>query len=108
MRQSDAAPAIAGSAAAMNEADMTDLKRACWCAAISLTLIAATPAVTAAATAAGGYNDMDIATVYHDNGRDRVNAAAMLIALANSSVVCRHGYWDSGHRWHHNPDQVCH
>jgi hypothetical protein len=44
-------------------------------------------AFVAPATAAGGYNSMDVKSVYHDNANDRANETAMLAGVIHSASV---------------------
>ena len=43
-----------------------------------------------AGSAQGGYNSMDVNSVYHDNGRDSANARTMLAAITDGAAYYRH------------------
>jgi len=66
------------------------------CAVFALVLTGTAGSGVAAAADSGGYNSMDIKSVYYDNAHDRDNAVAMQLAVIRNAT----SYVDrkSGHR----------
>jgi hypothetical protein len=54
---------------------------------LSSVLAAASLGSIAPATAGGGYNSMDVKSVYYDNANDRANETAMLAGVSHSATV---------------------
>ena len=67
--------------------------RSVWASGV-LTVVVAIGGIIGQCQAAGtpgGYNSMDVNSVYHDNGRDSVNARAMLAAMTQNASYYRRG-----------------
>ena len=66
---------------------MTNLKTAHGSALFALALLGAWLGGASSASAEGGYNNMDIKSVYYDSGQDRANSAVMLQDVARNAFA---------------------